>query len=179
MKSTIILAIVALLFSAIDSSAASLNRRRLGEQLGGWDDRSGRAARFRSQDSNYRLYKPDSTRQPDGGLFVSANLDHIRGMGGDDHAHLQLWFDAAGVLKKSRVKITMGDHSFDTRIITQTGNASLAAGGDPRIAAIANISASVLSKLSRQVSRWNEHGGRANFPSVIEHSLNRIAKNVQ
>ena len=183
MKTTITTIIALFCFVAVSPAVSpshpSLDKRKLGQQMGGWNDKNGEAAKFRSAGSKYRLYKPDATRGADRGLFVSTKLDHVRGMGGDDHAQLQLWFDSTGVLKKSRAKISMGDHSFDTGIITQAANASVVAGGDPRVAAIANLSASVLNKLNRQVSRWNEHGGRANFPSVIEHSMNRIANNVR
>lgn len=58
----------------------------------GWNDKGGSAASFVSQDSNYRVYKPEVRKDSAGTWLVSMKQDHIRGGAVDDHSLLTLAF---------------------------------------------------------------------------------------
>lgn len=186
MKKTPTLATLAILITAflcISSSAfaQSLDKTKLGRSYGGWTKKGNSAAEFRTQNSNYRIYKPDASKRFFGGLYVTTTLDHIRGWGHDDHAKVDLWFNSKGVVTKYRVKVTPhnGREWISKDLVDTSGAAATAAGADPRIAAIASFAASLSKKLNKQFDDWGEHGGSAYFQSVIQHAANRIATNVK
>ena len=160
-KTTTLILLVSLFLTA-SSHAASLDLRHLGNDLdkNGWFYKFRTAAQYKSGGSKYRTYMPTVSPAPGGGVFISTKIDHIRGFGGDDHCLLGLTFNPSGILTEASAKIEMGSKSFDTGIIRKR----------------AAISADVFISLTDQVSKWKVHGGRANFPAVVQHNINLIAK---
>ena len=145
----------------------TLNLDALGKSLGGWDDKNQTAAKYKSADSNYRTYKPTKpagiSDTAEGGLFISTKIDHIRGNAADDHCQLEMTFNAQGKLTILKAEITIGDNKLDTSILT-------AASDDARV----KMAAKLYDKLTNQVTKWSEFGGRKNFPAVIQHNINYI-----
>jgi hypothetical protein len=147
-----------------------LNLARLGSELTGWSDKGGTAAYYNNGGSNYRTYQPTVSMTPVGGLFISTKIDHIRGGDQDDHNQLEMEFDRDGHIVSTRSVMTIqGTPQFDTGLV------KAAADLDDRAGKIAEVSAKILNSLMSFISGLNEHGGRANFPAVVQHNLHRIA----
>lgn len=153
---------------------AKLDKKLLGEKLGGWDDKDGKAAKYESAGSNYRMYKPSATKTQDGGLFISTKLDHIRGMGGDDHCQLEITLDSAGKIVSAESSITMGDKSFDTGLI----EAAALLTANPEIIVVTAIATEMYKDMKKQIAKWTDDGGRKNFPAVVKHGFNHILNSV-
>jgi hypothetical protein len=133
--------------------------------LGGWDDKHGRATRYPRYGHNYRTWKPSAAQNPDGGLHVTAKVDHIRGITSDDHSSIMLDYKKDGRLLSGQVILEMsGGQRMDTGIIS----AASAPSGGP-YTAIARISGEIAIALSRFLAR--EKGGRLNFPAVIQENI--------
>lgn len=136
----------------------------MGRALNGWRHKGGTAAEYKSAGSNYRTYRPTVTNTPDGGLFVSTKLDHIRGLKKDDHAQVEMLFDSGGRILQARATMQIqGKLALDTGVITKNV-------GDRRVTAIVAIS----EEIFRLLDRIDDHGGRANFPAVVQHNLHII-----
>lgn len=60
-------------------TSLTFDMAKMGSLLGGWDDKKGTAAKYKSADSNYRTYKPTVSLTPESGFFISTKIDHIRG----------------------------------------------------------------------------------------------------
>jgi hypothetical protein len=148
---------------------------RMGVMLQGWNKKGGTAAEYQSAGSDYRTYQPTISRRADDGLLITTKLDHIRnGLidADDDHAQLVMEFDRAGRILSARSNMKIqGVPQFDTGLIRAAGDLY-----SPEAGRIAEVSAEILNSLINFVSRSNETGGRANFPSVVQHNLNMIAK---
>lgn len=162
---------VSVCFANVTFDEAGLAEKMSGH---GWNKKKNTAVEYKSADSNYRTYKPQVSTTPAGGLLVSTKLDHIRGWGGDDHCLLQLTFDGNGKVVSSQATIEMGDKSFDTKIIMAAASLT----GDAPTIATSAVASEIYNRLKDQISKWNEHGGRANFPAVIQHNFNNIATSV-
>lgn len=164
-----------LLTSNLLLAAPRISNRAIADGLngGGWNKKRGTATEYRSADSNYRTYKPTVSPTPDGGLFVSTKINHIRGGfwfvgAGDDRCILEMTFDANAKLSSTKAVVRMGNKKFDTDIITSATR-------DQR----ARVAAKVFNKLANQISRWTNDGGRENFPAVVKHNINVIASAVK
>jgi hypothetical protein len=148
-----------------------LNLARLGSELSGWSDKDGTAAEYDSGGSNYRTYQPTVSMTPAGGLFISTKIDHIRGAAQDDHNQLEMEFDRDGHIVSTRSVMTIqGTPQFDTGLIKAAADLY-----DDKAGKIAEVSAKILNSLMSFISGLNEHGGRANFPAVVQYNLHRIA----
>ena len=90
MKRFLILLAASYLGACFASAGVRLDEQSFGDKLGGWTKRSNQAAEYPLSGSNYRTYRPEVSPTPDGGIFVSVRLDHMRGMlASDDHAVLE------------------------------------------------------------------------------------------
>lgn len=154
-----------------------LDIQLLGEMLSSetWSDHGGQAARYENSDSNYRTWRPEATGTPDGGLFVSTKIDHIRGGLQDDHNQLEMEFDSEGQLLTVRSVIDFaGTPQFDTGLIRAAGELD-----SEKTGKIAELSAKLANSLIKFFEDLGESGGRANFPAVVRHNLNVIAACVE
>ncbi|WP_461056221.1 LGFP repeat-containing protein [Spirosoma arcticum] len=160
-------------------STLQFDMEKLGQALTKWDKKGGSAAEYKSAGSNYRTYKPTVSPTPQGGLFVSTKLDHIRGGAADDHAQLEMEFAANGVIVSTRATMKIQGHStLDTGLIKEAAAIGGTAAGGPgygaAASAIGELSAKIINSLSKFISDISEHGGRANFPAVVQMNMNYI-----
>ena len=175
-KNTILTLVATLLFTA-SAHAATFDVNGFGKEWGGWKKKDKTAAEYKSAGSNYRTYKPTVSPTPDGGVLVSTKIDHIQGWAKDDHCQLEMTFDKNGEIVSSSAKITMGKKKvFDTQIVTASAALVGASAGTTAVIA---LGAAVTNKLQDQIAKWNDGGGRANFPAVVKHNFNLIAKHVK
>lgn len=148
-----------------------------------WNDKNGEAHRYKSQDSNYRLWKPEISEIA-GRSTVSFKMDHIRGSAKDDHAQVKMNFNEKGYLVTYSIKIvTAEDKSYGGAVVdvaNDVKNIVSTTSKDPRAIAVANASASLLKTAgdiyAKAVGEWSDHGGRANFPDTVAHKAADIAK---
>ncbi len=89
-------------------AAAEVDVEAFGKSLGGWDGKKEKLAEYEISVAKYRTYKPEVSPSPDGGIFVSLRIDHLRGLlASDDHASLEMTFSADGLLVTAQSSIAL------------------------------------------------------------------------
>jgi Ca2+-binding RTX toxin-like protein len=137
--------------------------------LGGWDKKDGEAAELKSNDSNYRVWKPTVTPTADGGLRIYTKLDHIRGSAADDHMAIELTFDSLGRPVSGWVSV---DLSGEADLPAQDLGTLASAIGGPKVGAVVAAATSVFEITYNFLSR--DSGGRLIFPSVARSVVDII-----
>jgi Ca2+-binding RTX toxin-like protein len=137
--------------------------------LGGWDKKDGEAAELKSNDSNYRVWKPTVTPTADGGLRIYTKLDHIRGVAADDHMAIELTFDSLGRPVSGWVSV---DLSGEADLPAQDLGTLASAIGGPKVGAVVAAATSVFEITYNFLSR--DSGGRLIFPSVARSVVDII-----
>lgn len=138
-----------------------------------WNDKSGKAFKFKSQDSNYRLYRPNTNPTPDGGVLLFAKVDHIRGGGAkDDHAVVNMTFDQNGKLVAGNADFEIQGHD---NILADFSEAISAASDLNPKAEVAAVLTNVTGAVLNSIEKLNETGGRLVFPSVVDGLMSNLA----
>jgi hypothetical protein len=140
-----------------------------------WDDKSGKAAEFTSQDSQYRLYQPDTKPASGGGLLVYVKMDHIRGNQKDDHAQVTVEFDKEGKLVSTTPQVQLADDPDIPSSVIRLATMAAIGGLTALDAAAVQVVARTYNKLAEQMSDITDDGGRMNFPAVIAHMVNTVS----
>ena len=146
----------------------------------GFPQKRGNAFEWREQDSNYRLWRPVVTFRADGGLTLSAKLNHIRNNAGDDSAVLSLKLDSEGVLQEANILVSISrlinDDSFSKSAQNLNAVAAALAGTANYKAALITAAVANLAALTRaEIGGLGDGGGRLYFPTAIEHVQEKIA----
>ncbi|HKQ07793.1 MAG TPA: hypothetical protein VJ464_21885 [Blastocatellia bacterium] len=142
---------------------------------GTWEDKSGKATQFASQDSNYRLYQPDTKPASNSGLLVYVKIDHIRGSEKDDHAQITLGFDKTGALISSEPQIQLAQADDIPATVLKLTSVTAAGALGPAAAAVVQIVGQTYNALAERMAVITDDGGRLNFPAVIAHTINKVA----
>jgi hypothetical protein len=144
-----------------------------GKNLGGWVKRGNKAAEYPLSGSVYRTYKPEISPTPDGGLFVSVRIDHVRGwLASDDHAILEITVDAKGNIVCAQSNIAIQGRSISSDMIlggTDAGNKLV--GTDRAVQIGTELVANLSAKLLREKI---VEAGRVSFPSALRHNYNML-----
>jgi hypothetical protein len=145
----------------------------LGNTLGGWGKRSGQAAEYPLSGATYRTYKPEVSPTPDGGLFVSLRIDHVRGwLSSDDHAVLEITIDRTGNIASAQSSIAIQGRSVTSDLIRSGTDAGQKAVGVDRAVQIGtDLVADISAKLLREKL---VEAGRVSFPAVLRHNYNLL-----
>jgi hypothetical protein len=145
----------------------------LGRSLGGWQDKSGKAAKFEISGSKYRSWKPEVTPTPTGGIFVSIRIDHLRGLlASDDHASLEVTFDKQGNVLSARSSIALQGRQVTSDLVEGTGKLGAQLVG---MELAAKVGAEMISNLSAKILRERiREPGRVSFPAVLQHQYNLL-----
>ena len=171
----------------------------LGQMYGGWNDKSGGAAKYHSQDSEYRTYKPELTALGDGGYQVKAKLDHLRTGANDDHSTLVLIFDGSGLLVSGSADWTEGDTpQIPSFVFTVAGIAAATAATAvvgvvaspvgaavfgavvaPLIKPVFSVGGAMFNYVVSKAIDFSDDGGRLNFTAVIWHNVNKITASIR
>ncbi|MFT6180986.1 MAG: hypothetical protein ACI9NQ_001488 [Paracoccaceae bacterium] len=154
-------------------AAPELRVSDLGKAMGGWKDKSGKAARFEVSGSTYRCWKPEVSPTPLGGIFISLRIDHLRGIfASDDHASLELTFDKDGNVVSARSSIALQGKKVTSDLIEGTGKLGASLVG---MALAAKVGTEMISNLSAKILRENiKEPGRVSFPAVMQHQYNLL-----
>ncbi len=173
MKSIFLL--IATLFVSVSHAfaAVTLDDEAFGQSLGGWKKRSNSAAEYPLSGSAYRTYKPEISPTPDGGIFVSIRIDHVRGwLSSDDHAVLEITVNSKGAIASAQSTIAIQGRSIKSDVIlggNQAGAAILSPEG------AVQIGTDLVANLSAKLLRENiVEAGRVSLPAVLRHNYNRL-----
>ena len=173
MKLTFLL-IAAVLSSALSSFAVvSIDEAAFGTSLGGWKKRDKAVAEYPLSGSDYRTYKPEVSPTPDGGIFISVRIDHVRGwLASDDHAILEITVNSKGAIAAAQSTIAIQGQSIKSDVIlggNEAGKTILS----PESAV--QIGSDLVANLSAKLLRENiVEAGRVSLPSVLRHNYNRL-----
>jgi hypothetical protein len=168
------LSLAALFVSALHSLAAvSIDEEAFGKSLGGWKKVKGTAAEYPLSGADYRTYKPEISPTPDGGIFISVRIDHVRGwLASDDHAILEISVSGKGAITSAQSSIAIQGRSIKSDVIlggNEAGKAILSPEG------AVQIGTDLVADLSAKLLRENiVEAGRVSFPSVLRHNYNRL-----
>jgi hypothetical protein len=159
---------------AIVTAEVKIDEAAFGKSLGGWTKRSNQAAEYPLSGTTYRTYKPEVTPTPDGGIFISVRIDHIRGwLASDDHAVLEITVNPKGMIASAQSNIALQGRSISTDVILGSNEAGkqLAVGTDRAVQIGTDLVADLSSKLLREKI---VEAGRVSFPSVLRHNYNLL-----
>lgn len=149
-----------------------------------FDKKDSTAHEFKTQDHNYRLYRPSIADSPDGGVVIVFKIDHIRGAAKDDHVVATLTFNAKGLLVEESVEVKMAGNDPITEIFDLNAEqpSELAdATEDPKakLALLASASAAGIAKnLVKALGNAADSGGREVLIGVIELKIATISTEV-
>jgi hypothetical protein len=154
-------------------AGVSVDEGKLGESLGGWKARAGKVAEYPLSGANYRTYRPEITPTPDGGLFISLRIDHIRGwLSSDDHAMLEITVNKQGKVVSAQSSIAIQGRSVTSDVIRGGTEAGQKLAGTDRAVQIGtDLIADVSAKMLREKI---VEAGRVSFPSALRHNYNLL-----
>lgn len=156
-----------------------LDYEALGKLLAvnGWNDMGGRAAKFTSQDGEYRVYQPTTAPLLDAngtlkGTTITTQLDNIR-PGADDHCYATFEVDSDGMIT-SNLEFTWGN----TREKAKTA-APVALWIASKVSDAAGLWGAskffdMLAKGIDHSAKTSNPNGRVNFNAVVSHTMNKI-----
>lgn len=170
-----------ILLSALPAmGGVEIDVEALGESLGGWKARKGKASEYELSDARYRTYQPEVSPSPDGGIFVSIRIDHIRGfMASDDYASLELSFAADGTLVTAQSSLALQGRTISSELIKGGASASTSVAA-PYVDKAVKIGTDLVADLSSKLLREKiVEPGRVSFPAAVRHNYNLIYKSVR
>jgi hypothetical protein len=155
------------------SAGVSVDEDKLGNSLGGWKARTGKAAEYPLSGANYRTYRPEITPTPDGGIFISVRIDHVRGwLSSDDHAMLEITVDRKGRIVSAQSSIAIQGRSVSSDLIRGgTGAGQELAGVDRAVQIGTDLVADISAKMLREKI---VEAGRVSFPAALRHNYNLL-----
>jgi hypothetical protein len=159
-------------------AVVTLDDAAFGKTLGGWKKIKGSAAEYPLSGSDYRTYKPEISPTPDGGIFISIRIDHIRGwLASDDHAILEITVDAKGAIVSAQSTIAIQGQSIKSDVIVGTAAAGREILSPERAV---QIGTDLVANLSAKLLRENiVEAGRVSLPAVLRHNYNRLFQAVR
>lgn len=172
--------LLALLFVTPAYAAVEIDVEAFGQSLGGWKARKGKAAEYEIAEAQYRTYQPEMSPSPDGGIFVSVRIDHVRGfMASDDHASLELSFAADGTLVTAQSSLALQGRTISSELIKGGASASTSVAA-PYVDRAVKIGTDLVSDLSSKLLREKiVEAGRVSFPAAIRHNYNLLYQAVR
>jgi hypothetical protein len=177
MKSTLI--ILAALFSTLAASLAAvgIDQEQFAKSLGGWK-KAGKYADYVLSGADYRTYKPETSPTPDGGLFISIRIDHLRGwLASNDHATLEITVNSKGAIESAQSTIAIQGQSIASDVIVGSNEAGKEIINPNRTV---EIGTDLVSNLTAKLLLENiVEAGRVSFPAVIRHNYNQLFQSIR
>jgi hypothetical protein len=172
MKHAIWSAIPIIMTLACASAQVRVDEEAFGKSLGGWIKRGKQAAEYPLSGATYRTYKPEITPNPDGGIFISVRIDHVRGwLASDDHAALEVTVNKKGMIATAQSNVAIQGRSISSDLIRSTGGAGKVVGAEHAVQVGADLVADLSAKLLREKI---VEAGRVSFPAVLRHNYNLL-----
>ncbi|NJM38773.1 MAG: hypothetical protein HC845_13390 [Akkermansiaceae bacterium] len=158
---------IALIFSLLSASVlhsfgeVKVDEEAFGKSLGGWAKRDKATAEYPISGATYRTYKPEISTTPEGGIFVSVRIDHVRGwLSSDDHAVLEITVNPQGKISSAQSNIAIQGKSITSDVIlsgNEAGKALLA----PEAAV--QVGTDLIANLSEKITPRKNRRSRARF----------------
>lgn len=170
---------IAILISSLGALAqVRIDEDAFGNSLGGWKKRDKQAAEYPLSGSTYRTYKPEISPTPDGGIFVSVRIDHVRGwLSSDDHAVLEITVNSQGMISSAQSNIAIQGRSISSDVIRSTGEVGKEIVGADRAVQIGtDLVADLSAKLLREKI---VEAGRVSFPAALRHNYNLLFQSIR
>lgn len=144
-----------------------------GKSLGGWKKKENKAAEYTLSGSSYRTYKPEISPTPEGGIFISLRIDHVRGwMSSDDHAVLEITVGPTGLISSAKSNIAIQGRSIASDLIQGVNVAGKEITGAERAVQVGtDLVADLSAKLLREKI---VEAGRVSFPAALRHNYNLL-----
>ncbi len=173
MNSIKLFALAVLAFPLSALAEVSVDLDALGTALGGWTKKGQQAAEYPLSGATYRTFRPETTPTPDGGLFVSLRIDHVRGwLSSDDHATLEITIAANGNIESAQSTIAIQGRSITTDLIRSGNEAGKKLVGVDRAVQIGtDLVADLTAKLLQEKI---VEAGRVSYPAVLRHNYNLL-----
>jgi hypothetical protein len=174
------------------------------DQLGklyddGWNDKGGDAAKFDSQDSEYRVYKAKTALTTDNRIRFELEQDHIRGGATDDHVVARAYFLQDGTFSEARMSWEAGNDGYQAPDWAIDLVADVAEVGvdavvdvlsegalvelDPELAEltgkVVRAVGDAFNFFSKEIVKLSDDGGRLNFIAVANHNFNKLLYSVR
>ena len=170
---------ILLLLSTAAQAGVELDVEKFGESLGGWTKEGKKAADYKFSETDFRTYKPEVTQAPDGGLFISVRVDHLRGMfSANDHASIEMSFAPDGELLSSQATISIQDRRISSDMFRSGGQSAAKAAGDlvgGTAEKAAKLGSNVFASLASKVLREKvTEPGRIAYPAALRHNYNLL-----
>ncbi len=172
------IAISLLLFSGTALADVTVDEDALGKSLGGWDARGRKAADYPLSGADYRTFRPEITPTPDGGIFISLRIDHVRGwLSSNDHAILEITVDSNGRIAAAQSSIAIQGRSVTSDLI-RGGNegGQQVVGVDHAVKIGTDLIADVSAKMLREKL---VEAGRVSFPAALRHNYNLLYQSIR
>jgi hypothetical protein len=169
--------LVFFLLTAAAWAGVEVDVEKFGESLGGWKKEDGKAAEYKFSESDYRTYKPEISKAPDGGIFISVRVDHVRGMfSSDDHASLEMSFGPDGTLLSAQAYISIQERRISSDMFRSGSRSAAGAVGNVvggTGAQAAKVGGEVFANLTGKLLRENvTEPGRVAFSAALRHNYN-------
>ncbi len=171
---------IAFLLSLVIHSfaAVTIDDEAFGKSLGGWKKREKATAEYPLSGADYRTYKPETSPTPDGGIFISVRIDHVRGwLASDDHAILEITVGAKGAIVSAQSTIAIQGQSIKSDVILGSNDATKAI-LSPEVAV--QVGTDLVANLSAKLLRENiVEAGRVSFPAALRHNYNHLYQSLR
>lgn len=167
-----------LLASLVASIAGvDIDNETFAKSLGGWKKRDSYAD-YTLSGADYRTFKPETSPTPDGGLFISVRIDHLRGwLASDDHAVLEITVNGKGAILSAQSTIAIQGQSISSDVILGTNEAGKEILGPERAV---QVGTDLIANLSAKLLRENiVEAGRVAMPAVLRHNYNRLFQSIR
>lgn len=165
---------------AIQAGQVYVDADAFGESLGGWKAHKGKAAEYRISGAMYCTFQPEVTPSPDGGIFISLRIDHMRGfLASDDYASLELSFAADGTLVSAQSSLALQGRTISSELIRGGASATTSVAA-PGIDRAVKVGSDLVADLSAKLLREKiVEPGRVSFPAVVRHNYNLLYQAVK
>jgi hypothetical protein len=168
-----------LLLAATAHAGVEVDIEKFGESLGGWTKEGKKAAEYKFSETDYRTYKPEVTQAPDGGVFISVRVDHLRGLfSADDHASIEMSFGPTARFSPPRPRFPSRSAASAATCFAAGGQSAAKAAGDlvgGTAEKAAKLSSNVFASLASKVLRENvTEPGRIAYPAALRHNYNLL-----
>ena len=163
--------------SGLALAAPRIDTEAFGKSLGpgGW---KGDTVSYSLSGSDYRTYKPEISPTPDGGIFVSIRIDHLRGwLASNDHAVLEITVAPSGAIASAQSSLALQGLSISSDLIRGTASAGAGVAG---VGAAVKVGTDLAADLSSKLLREKVvEAGRVTFPAVLRHNFNQLFQSVR
>lgn len=164
-----------LFFAVTNALGVEVDGEAFLKSLNGSKALRGKATDYELSGASYRTYHPEVSPSPDGGLFVSVRIDHMRGfLASDDHASLEITVSPDGAIVAAQSSIALQGLTISSDLIKGTASASNTL-SYPGVDRAVKIGTDLVADLSSKMLREKiVEPGRVTFPAAIRHNYNLL-----